>query len=586
MWWPWLVAGIVSCIACGLVRAVMVRMGDLEDPRSDRWHRSSIPGMGGIGIMLGTIAAVAIGGASAREALTIGGGALAMHVLGLFDDRVGLSPLAKLVGSLACGALVLFGLTALTGVRPSAPVVLLLVVFYGAVCHALNLLDNMDGLAAGVGLIASIWLVAALGDQLSPDTARLLIALSGALAGFLIWNAYPARLFMGDCGSLFIGATLAGATLASLLRQETMPASTGVSAGLVLAVPLFDTGFVLVLRRLAGRPATRGGTDHVSHRLVSFGFSQRQAVLGLWALAIVGGALAVLLQQGSAATAGPLILLFAAGLMLLGVYLARVPVYGGEDFAMMREGVLAPIVKDLTFRWHAGEVLLDAVLITACYYAAYRLRFEDERLEVFLQSFSLSLPIVLACKLAALYATGLYSRMWGTFGMRDLSTVVRGVVLGSILSVLAIGYGYRFQGFSRGVFIIDGVLFLLAVFGTRASFRMFETAAWTRRETNRRVIVYGAGHRGLMLVREMLANPDWHMVPAAFIDDAPGMRHRRLLGVSVRGGIDDLDTLLTTVRADDVLISTIAITPETESRVREMCAKRGVTVKRFHLEFR
>src|SRR5581483_6301910 len=120
-----------------------------------------------------------------------------------------------------------------------------------------------------------------------------------------------------------------------------------------------------------------GGTDHVSHRLVSFGFTQTQAVAGLWAIAIVGGLIATMVRWGSAAAAGPLIALFAIGLILLGVYLARVPAYDGEDFARMREGVLAPIVKDLTFRWHAGEVLLDAVLIAGCYYAAYRLRFED-----------------------------------------------------------------------------------------------------------------------------------------------------------------------------------------------------------------
>jgi UDP-GlcNAc:undecaprenyl-phosphate GlcNAc-1-phosphate transferase len=590
MWWAWIIGGVVSVIACGLVRALALRWGAMVAPRSDRWHQSAIPSSGGVGIALGTIAGLAIAGVPTRETLIIAGGALAMHVIGLIDDKVSLSPIAKLVSSLACGALVLFGLAAVTGSSPSAPVVLLLVVFYGAVCHALNLLDNMDGLAAGVGLVAALWSAAVFGDQLAPGTVRLLFALAGGLAGFLIWNAHPARLFMGDCGSLFIGAVLAGATLAPLLRADTVLTPTAVSAGLVLAVPLFDTSFVLVLRRLAGRSATRGGTDHVSHRLASFGFSQRQAVTGLWVIAGIGGALAGLLQWGSAATAGPLIALFLAMLMLLGVYLARVPAYDGEDFARMDEGLLAPIVKDLTFRWHAGEVLLDVVLITACYYAAYRLRFEDERLEVFLRSFSLSLPIVLACKLAALHASGLYSRMWGTFGMRDLSTVVRGVALGSLLSVIAVAYGYRFQGFSRGVFVIDGALFLLAIFGSRASFRLFETAAWTRRESNRRVLVYGAGRRGQLLVREMFANPDWHMVPAGFLDDAVQLQRRRVVGVPVRGGLADLDRVLTTQRqkqqVDEVVISTVAVDAETEARIREVCERHQIGVKRFSLEIR
>jgi len=586
MAWPWLIAGLISVVACGLVRTWALRIGVVVYPRNDRWHQSPRPLLGGLGIAIGTVAGLAIGGMPPAETLIIAGAALAMHIIGLLDDRVSLSPLAKLVASLACGSLVVFGLAVLTGARPSAPFVLLMVVSYGAVCHALNLLDNMDGLAGGIGLIAALWLAAASGDHLAPGTVRLLLALSGSLAGFLVWNVHPARLFMGDCGSLFIGAVLAGSALAPMLKMDTAFVPTTLSAALVLAVPMFDTSFVLVLRRLAGRSATRGGTDHVSHRLVSFGFSQTQAVAGLWAIAIIGGLLGALVRWGSAAAAGPLIVLFAIGLILLGVYLARVPAYDGEDFARMREGVLAPIVKDLTFRWHAGEVLLDAVLITACYYAAYRLRFEDQQLETFLLSFSLSLPVVIACKLAALYASGLYSRMWGTFGMRDLSTVVRGVALGSLLAVLVIAYGYRFQGFSRGVFIIDAALFLLAVFGSRASFRLFETAAWTRRETNRRILVYGAGRRGQLLVREMFANPDWHMVPAGFLDDAPYMTHRRLVGVPVRGGFAELDRVLSRQRVDEVVISTVSIEGEMEARIRAVCQRYEVEVKRFFLEIR
>ena len=589
---PWLVASLISVAACGLVRTWALRIGVVVYPRNDRWHQSPRPLLGGIGIMIGTVAALAIGLGSGlgwqapRETLIVAGAALAMHVVGLTDDRVSLSPLAKLVASLACGALAVFGLAVLNDIRPSAPLVLVLVVSYGAVCHALNLLDNMDGLAGGIGLIAALWLAAAAGDQLSPGTVTLLLALSGSLAGFLVWNVHPARLFMGDCGSLFIGSVLAGSALVPFLRKDTALVPATLTAGLVLAVPLFDTSFVLVLRRLAGRSATRGGTDHVSHRLVSIGFSQRQAVAGLWVIAILGGSLATLQRWGSAGTAGPLIALFVISLILLGVYLARVPAYDGEDFARMREGMLAPIVKDLTFRWHAGEVLLDAVLIAACYYTAYQLRFEDERLEAFLQSFSISLPVVIACKLAAMYASGLYSRMWGTFGLRDISTVVRGVALGSLLSVLVIAYAYRFQGFSRGVFVMDGALFLLAVFGSRASFRLFETAAWTRRESNRRILVYGAGRRGQLLVREMFANPDWHMVPAGFLDDAPYMTHRRLVGVPVRGGLADLERVLAKLRVDEVVISTVAIEAEMETRIRAICQRHRVDVKRFFLEIR
>src|SRR5581483_2370476 len=185
MAWSWLVAGLISVIACGLVRTWALRIGVVVYPRNDRWHQSPRPLLGGLGIMVGTVAGLAIGGMPTTETLIIGGAALAMHIVGLLDDRVSLSPLAKLVASLACGALVVFGLAVLTGVRPSAPLVLLLVVSYGAVCHALNLLDNMDGLAGGIGLIAALGLAFAFSGQLAPTSVRLLLALSGSLAGFL-----------------------------------------------------------------------------------------------------------------------------------------------------------------------------------------------------------------------------------------------------------------------------------------------------------------------------------------------------------------------------------------------------------------
>ena len=108
-------------------------------------------------------------------------------------------------------------------------------------------------------------------------------------------------------------------------------------------------------------------------------------------------------------------------MILVGIYLARVPAYNAEDFIALQKSSFAPFLKDLAFRWHAGEVMLDLVLITVCYYVAYRLRFEGEDLDNFLPYFTASLPVVLGCKLAALYASGLYQRSWETFGLRDIA---------------------------------------------------------------------------------------------------------------------------------------------------------------------
>ena len=160
----------------------------------------------------------------------------------------------------------------------------------------------------------------------------------------------------------------------------------------------------------------------------------------LYGLAVVGAGIGWFLVNART-FAWPLALVFLVGLMLLGIHLARVPAYDGDDFVAFQKAPFAPFLGDLAFKWHTAEVLLDVVLATVCYYTSYRLRFEGESLSIFGPSFGVSLPVVLGCKLVALYASGLYSRMWSTFGLRDLATAVRGVVGGSVLSVLAVALG-------------------------------------------------------------------------------------------------------------------------------------------------
>ena len=441
------VIATATAIALGaVVRRVAPVIGAVVPPRPDRWSTAPTPTMGGIAIALATIVGFTIVGLVSPDPAAQTSAwawvllaALAMFVVGFYDDRLQLSPIAKLVASLTIGAFLVF---ALAGAEPAGALpwsyTLIGTVWFAGMCHALNLLDNMDGLAAGVAIIATAFLAALLSPSLGPMLVVLLVGLTGALVGFLYWNRPRARLFMGDCGSLFIGALLAGASLVPIFNARVAFVSPAVLVVLILVVPLFDTAFVLVLRRLAGRKASKGGTDHVSHRLVSLGFSERSAVRILYLFGLVGGLTAWGLQKFSAVEPMlPFVVLFGVIVILIGIYLARVPAYNAQDFVALQKSSFAPFLKDLAFRWHAGQVLLDLVLITMCYYAAYRLRFDGESLDPFLQYFTATLPVVLGVKLVALLGSGLYQRSWETFGLRDLTTVVRGVGIGSLLAVVA-----------------------------------------------------------------------------------------------------------------------------------------------------
>jgi UDP-GlcNAc:undecaprenyl-phosphate GlcNAc-1-phosphate transferase len=589
------IVATISCVALGnIVRRAAPAAGAVVPPRPDRWHTSPTPTMGGIAIAGATfIGFLAVVGQPAlidgvAPWFSVATAAVAMFVVGLFDDRLQLSPLAKLVASLATGAFLVF---ALSGADPDdafpSLYTLTATVWFAGICHAVNLLDNMDGLAAGVAAIAALFFAALLGSALGAPIVVLLAGLAGALLGFLYWNRPPARLFMGDCGSLFVGATLAGASLVPVFHSRIAFISPSVIAALILVVPLFDTGFVLVLRRLAGRRATKGGTDHVSHRLVSLGFSERSAVRILYFLGLIGGATAWALVAGMGAEPMvPLVATFGVVVILIGIYLARVPAYNAEDFVALQKSSFAPFLKDLAFRYHAGQVLLDLVLITVCYYVAYRLRFEGQRLDIFLAYFTATLPIVLACKLVSLYQSGLYQRSWETFGLRDLTVVLRGVGLGSLLSVVALYYLYRGVGQSRLVVVLDAFLMTAAIIATRVSFRAMNLVAATRSKRSRRVLVYGAGAFGQLLVREMRANAEWHMNPVAFIDDDPMKLHRWIVGVPVRGALDRFEETLRRYSVDEVVLSSPAINGKVELRIREICAERQLTVRRLYMEIR
>jgi UDP-GlcNAc:undecaprenyl-phosphate GlcNAc-1-phosphate transferase len=574
-----------SVAAAAVVRRQALRLGAVVPPRPDRWHRSPTPTYGGLAVAI----AVAIGMAAAVAGPapfwpvvpTLAVGA-ALFAAGWYDDLVPMSALQKMVSSLAAAAFFALTLTSFTVTPWGAALTLLAVIWFGFIDNAINLLDNMDGLAAGVSATAALALAAIFPDELGP-IVYVLVAMGGALLGFLVWNRHPAKIFMGNCGSLAVGGVLAAASTVAVARAGS--AVAGVAVALILIVPIVDTAFVVLLRRLAGRSTTRGNIDHTSHRLVSAGFSEPKAVTLLYALGLGGAATAYWLRVNPTA-AWPVAVIFLVAVLMFGLYLARVPAYAGQDFRALQNAPFAPLLSDLTFRWHAGEVLLDLALIATCYYAAYRIRFDGEALTNFLPSFAASLPAILGCQLAALYLSGLYSRMWSTFGLHDLSTVVRGVAAGLVLSVLAVTYVYKFERFSRSVFLIDAVLLTVAIVGTRSSFRILGRVAARNSPQKRRVAIYGAGVRGQMLAREMQANAAWARNPVAFLDDARQIHAQRIVGVPVRGCIDDLERILRAQRIEEVLLSSPAINGTVESRVRDVCAALDVPVRRLYLDIR
>ncbi|MCU1381472.1 MAG: hypothetical protein JWL71_169, partial [Acidobacteria bacterium] len=457
--------------------------------------------------------------------------------------------------------------------------------------NAFNLLDNMDGLCAGIAMVVG----AALMIDLLPGTldpavfsqARYLAILLGATGGFLVYNLHPASIFMGDSGSLLLGFSFAAVTLTSSRAAPGRSDVLSIVAApvLVLLIPIFDTTLVTLSRWFSGRRASQGGRDHSSHRLVAIGLSERRAVALLWALAAVGGGLGVVLDRyHTSYSALAAALAFVVGMVLFAAYLAGIRVYNDTD-VRVQQGSLTPIVVDFMYKRRVAEVLLDFCLVCLCYYAAYRLRFEEP--EEFMKNFQMftnSLPIVVTAQLAAFFVVGVYRGVWRHFGMADTLTVVRGVFFGTCAAVLAILFIPYFLTYSRTAFAVYAVLLTGAVTLSRASFRLVGEFMQRQRQTGRRIVVYGAGDASGLVLRELLARDAENVRIVGFIDDDSRKAGNRVMGYPVLGGFSALAVLIKAASVDAVVISARSMPPERLNNLQVLCADAAVGLTRLRVD--
>jgi UDP-GlcNAc:undecaprenyl-phosphate GlcNAc-1-phosphate transferase len=315
-----------------LALRLALRREILDHPGDYKTQKSAVPYLGGLAIVLSFAIAVMAGAFlrplatfSAQLPLIIGLG-LVLTLMGLIDDLRGLNPFLRFVVEIA----VAVGLFA-AGVRVEiftgndALNVLMTVLWIVGIANAFNLLDNMDGLSAGVAVIASFFffVIAAVNEQYL--VAALSLALAGCALGFLRHNFHPARIYMGDAGSLFLGFMLA--VIGLKLRFESPVQVTFLVPILVLGIPIFDTVLVVTTRLIHRLSPWVGGRDHTSHRLVFVGIPVPATVSLIYATAIVLGWLAVAMSRVDVTTAYILAGLVVAVGLFLGVLLSLVPVY-------------------------------------------------------------------------------------------------------------------------------------------------------------------------------------------------------------------------------------------------------------------
>jgi UDP-GlcNAc:undecaprenyl-phosphate GlcNAc-1-phosphate transferase len=272
--------------------------------------------------------------------------------------------------------------------------------------------------------------------------------------------------------------------------------------------------------------------------------------------------------------------LFVIAMMLFAIYLSRVRVYEAAGSQNLDRGSVTPLVADFVFKSRAIEVMLDLALVSIAYYTSYRLRFEGSDYERNFSIFYRTLPLVLSVQMVALFAVGTYRGVWRYFGLMDTVGIAKGVLLGTAAAVPMVLYVFQFQQYSRTVFIIDALLLVSLLTASRVSFRLIGELLNRNRSGAQRVVVYGAGDGGAMVVREF-ANNDKAPQMIGFIDDDPRKQRVRVQGYPVLGPFATLVELIEDGEVEMVVIATQLSDAARMEQLQALCTEHRVALTRL-----
>jgi UDP-GlcNAc:undecaprenyl-phosphate GlcNAc-1-phosphate transferase len=581
---------IASVVLTPLMIRVARRFGWVDQPKADRWHRRPVALMGGIAIVAAGGIGVLLSGAYMAFPWPIWVGALLMFASGWADDRWTVPPEAKVAVQILSTILILYAGFAFWRGGPfwvSVPLTFLWVI---GIINAFNLIDGLDGLAAGLATIGAgvLGLIAfKTGD---PGIAVVAAALAGASGGFLFFNFQPASIFMGDCGSMALGYMLA--VLSMSVQGSGGPVVGTLVPVLVLAVPIFDTTFVTVTRILSNRSVSEGGTDHTHHRLAFLGLSERGTVLTLHGVSLVLGVLALSVRGADLPMFIATGLLVVVAAAVFGVYLARAEEYGDQAGRLR---VSSPwlrsataVLRTLTGAGNSWKSVLgmvaDLLLIGASFIAAHHLRFGGSPPEAVGEMMMTAIPAVIGLKVAVFYVFRLYKGIWRHAGTPELLRLLGASTMASLLTYAGLLIAFGPEPVSDAAMLIDGLLTTMTVAGVRFGFRGLHQFFVAQGEGRRKALIYGTEEDSLLALRYLrrrAASVGRERTIVGLIDDDEDMQSLSVQGVSVLGTLDDLGSVCSEHDVDELIVPTETVPKAHQSSILTACRQCDVRCLRF-----
>ena len=578
---PFISALCLSLIFTPLVRRLAVRYKFVSFPKQDRWRKRVVALLGGVAIFGAFLIPYFVFGVRDLKFIGFIFGALGIFWLGLIDDIVNIKPDTKLIGQIIIACIVvMFGISFNISKTPlvNIPLTIFWIV---AIVNAFNLLDNMDGLCAGIAAISSLILCAY--SIINDNTQLIILSLItlGSTLGFLRYNFNPAKIFMGDSGSMFLGYVLSVAALIGSDKEKSGLLIIMAIPVLVLAVPIFDTIFVTLARTLNNRPISQGGKDHTSHRLVTLGLSEKNAVLLLYGISAICGLVALLNSRTHFVYILILLAALFIGLFVFGIFLGtEVKVYSPEevDSSKNRRKLNGKIIFNgfIYNKRRIVEVILDFILVSASYISAFWLRFEGPLFDLNIAVILQSLPLVVIIKLTTFYSFGLYRGVWRYVGLYDLVSIFKAAFTSSILVIIALVFIFPTKSYSRTIFIIDWLITFMSISGVRILFRLYKEFFANIRITGKRVLIFGAGDAGELVLREIRQNNQLGYKAIGFIDDDKDKLERVIHGVKVLGTVADLEKLIYKYKIDELILAIPNLNKKKTSDIYGICNKANI----------
>lgn len=595
---PAVLTAILSFALTPAARGLANRVGAVDRPGARKIHQTPVPRLGGLAVLFSAATVLAFVSALSPEHMRVlpqeflfgvAAGLLPITITSLFDDirsqRASIKFASHLVGASIAVAL---------GIRLNSDIHLLgqelhigwvaipiSILWLAGITNAFNLIDGLDGLSAGLALISVVSLAAVSIVTRHYEMAGAALILGGALVGFLPYNLYPAKIYLGDTGATAIGFFLGALTLSG--GSTTSAGLAVILPMVVLGIPLADT-LLSMVRRLARKSGPEGGMfvadrDHIHHRLLALGIDHRRAVLLLYGigtlLAIFGFASVFMKHQDAALLLGALLIAALVGVSKLGY----------DEFALVKSGAVLRVYSAPVLRKGLFVVFADLTTMAFALYIAIGIKYDDWGVHGH-RDVVVSIAALLAATTLAMFAAlQIYRRAWTTASIDDVAKLTLAIIAGPAISYVIARFVSAAPPSATLMATYTLVMLVLAN-GSRASYRLLYQ--WNR-ESNRDgepVVIYGAGVGGALALREMLANSDVPMRPIGFLDDDPQMKGRFINGYPVLGCLSDLEQIVAESNARGVVIASEKIPVSRIRLAQATCESLGAWTRVFRVTFR